>query len=186
MSHFGIITAGDVIAEQQRTLASANATNQAVQGCTTMDAGTKSQWAAFYAAITVWCNTPIINFWTPWAPDNSVVVTGDTGDTMMAYEAQLQAWQQKIAGACKNVPPGLSEFGASPAGEQASQALRWIAIIAGFVGTAYVVGKVVSLIPTASQRAAMRGEVAPSQSTVTRLLPARKNPVRRRRIRRAA
>jgi hypothetical protein len=164
MSHWGIITAGDVQAEQARTLASAQTTDQAVQACTTMDAATKSEWATFYGTLTAWCQTPVVNFWTPFLSTGTVVVTGDTGDTMMAYETQLQAWQQKIAGICKATPPGLTTFDPDPAGAQATQWLRYGAIIAGFIGTAYVVGEVVQFIPKPIARAPKKVARAASEA----------------------
>lgn len=148
MSHLGVITAGDVQAEQARTLASAQTTDQAVQMCTTMDAATKAQWATFYTTLVQWCNTPIVNFWTPWNASNAIVVTGDTGDTMMAYEAQLQAWQQKVAGLCKNAGPGLTRFNPDPAGGAAPQWERWAVVGVGIAGTAYIVGQIARFIPS--------------------------------------
>jgi hypothetical protein len=146
--HWGIITAGDVQAEQARTLASAQATNQTVQACTTMDAASKSEWNTFYQDLTNWCNTPIVNVWTPWLPSNAVVVTGDTGDTMMAYEGQLQAWQQKIAGFCKSASPSLATFNPDASGATASQALRWGTVLVGFAATAYIIGTLARFIPS--------------------------------------
>jgi len=153
MSHWGIITAGDVEAEQARTLSSAQTTDQAVQACTTIDVATKQQWATFLAALTKWCKTPVANIWAPWLSGDTIIVTGDTGDTMMAYETQLQAWQQKVAGLCKSTPPGLPEFDPNPAGSQATQWLRWGAVAIGFAATAYVVGTVASFIPRQARAA---------------------------------
>lgn len=98
--HWGLITAGNVQAEQARTLASAQATDVAVQACTSMSDTLKTAWADFLAGLTTWCNTPMVNVWTPWMPANAVVVTGDTGQTMMAWEAQLEGWQQALAASC--------------------------------------------------------------------------------------
>lgn len=99
-SHWGLITAGAVQAEQQRTLASAQSTDVAVHACTSMDPSLKAGWADFLTGLTTWCSTPIVNFWTPWMASNALVVTGDVGDTMMAWEAQLASWQQQLASAC--------------------------------------------------------------------------------------
>jgi hypothetical protein len=153
MSTWGIITAGDVMAEQARTLTSAQQLDADIANCPSLDAGTLAAWKIFYAGITAWCKTPIINIWTPWAPPNSVVVTGDTGDTMLSWETQLTAWQQRVAKTCANVSPGLAPFNPSPAGEQATQWLRYGAIIAGFLATAYVVGKIATFIPKPAPRA---------------------------------
>ena len=98
--HWGLITAGAVQAEQQRTLVSALATDVAVQACTSMDPSLKTSWANFLVGLTAWCNTPIANFWTPWMDSKAIVVTGDTGETMMAWEGQLASWQQQLATAC--------------------------------------------------------------------------------------
>jgi hypothetical protein len=151
-SHWGIITAGAVQAEQQRTLASAQATDQAVQACAAMSDGEKANWATFYAGLKTWCTTPIVNFWAPWNPDNAIVVTGDTGSTMMSYEAELAAWQQRIAGKCANAPPGLSTFNPEPAGG-APQWEKWAVVGIGFVATATIVAYVARLIPAAHERA---------------------------------
>ncbi len=111
---WGLITAGDVQAEQARTLASAQATDLAVQACTSMDATTKATWGLFFADLTRWCKTPIVNFWTPWMPANAVVVTGDTGDTMMAYEGGLATWQGNLAKTCPQSPTAIVPAGNPP------------------------------------------------------------------------
>jgi len=153
MSTWGIITAGDVQAEQARTLASAQGTDQGVQGCAALDAPTRAAWQTFLAALTVWCQTPMVNVWTPWIADNAVVVTGDTGNTMLAWESALTAWQQRLSGPCPKTSPNLATFNPNPAGEQATQWLRWGAVIVGFAATAYIVGSLTRFIPTPAPRA---------------------------------
>ena len=92
-----IVSASDIEAEQARTLASAQATDQTVQSCTTIDAATKAEWATFLASLTVWCQRPVCNFyWYPGIAPNCIIATADAGDTMLAFENQLQAWQQRI------------------------------------------------------------------------------------------
>jgi hypothetical protein len=146
-----IITAGAVQAEQARTLTSAQTTNGGVQACTSLDPATRAGWAAFYAGLVAWCNTPIVNF--PWeGPSNAVVVTANTGDTMLAWETQLTAWQQRLAGKCPNLGPGLATFNPNPSGEQWTQWLKWGAVIVGFAATAYIVGQVASFIPKPGPR----------------------------------
>lgn len=153
MSHWGIITAGDVMAEQQRTLASAQQLNTDIQNCATLDAGTRAAWQTFYAGLTAWCQTPIVNFWTPFIPDNAIVVTGDTGNTMLAWESQLTAWQQRVSKTCANVSAGLAPFNPAPSGEDTTtQWLRWGAVIVGFAATAYIVGQVARFVPTPAPR----------------------------------
>ena len=57
-SHWGLITAADVEAEQQRTLAQANIDNTAVQACIAsgaVDAVTGQQWTTFFTNLTAFC-----------------------------------------------------------------------------------------------------------------------------------
>lgn len=140
-----VVFASDVAAEQARTLSNAQATDAAVQSCTALDATTKSEWAAFYGQLTRFCQTPVYNFPRPWV-SNYLLADGNTGNTMLAYESQLQAWQQRISALCTNAPPSLTTFDPNPAGIQVSGWLKYGAIIAGFVGTAYVVGEVAPII----------------------------------------
>jgi hypothetical protein len=153
-SHWGIITAGDVEAEQARTLESAQQTDIAVQTCTTLDPTVKSQWATFLAALTVWCKTPIVNVWTPWMASNAIVVDADTGDTMMSWEAQLQTWQQTLAKTCNNIQPEPAFNPSAPPGGPGGPAswadnVKSAATVVGgvvvIVTAAYVTYKVVQV-----------------------------------------
>ncbi len=141
-----IVTASDIESEQARTLASANATDLAVQSCTTLDDGTKAQWALFLAELRDFCSRPVCNFWYPWMPSNCLMATASTGDTMVAHEAQLVGWQGRINPKCTNAPPGLTPYNPTPAGEAVTQWLKYGAVIAGFVGSAYVVSQVVPFV----------------------------------------
>ena len=142
-----IVSASDIQAEQARTLASAQTTDTTVQACTTIDATSKSEWETFYASLTAWCQRPVCNFyWYPGIPSNCIIATADAGDTMLAFENQLQAWRRKISGLCAGSAPGLTTFNPNPAGAQATEWLRYLAIIAGFVGTAYAVAEVAGVV----------------------------------------
>ncbi len=177
-SHWGLITAGDVQAEQQRTLTSAQGTDQWVQACATMDPTTKAEWATFLAGLTTWCTTPMVNIWTPWMASNAVVVTGDTGDTMMAWEAQLANWQAQLATACPQAPgpapPGIAQYnppgpgGATPPSwlcttfgigcEESSWAstIKWLAIL-GVIGvTVWYTGPLIATLVGAASTAVRR------------------------------
>ena len=50
------------------------------------------------------------------------------------------------SGLCAGSAPGLTTFNPTPAGETATQWLRYIAIIAGFVGTSYAVAEVAGVV----------------------------------------
>ena len=156
MSSAFVITAGAVTTEQQRTLSSAQVTNAGVASCAAMDPTTRSAWNAFYQGLVAWCSTPIVNF--PWeGPSNAIVVTANTGDTMLAWESALQAWQQRIAGICGATVPSLSQklpnFDPNPGlGDQATQWLKWGAVIVGFAATAYIVGSLARFVPTPSRQ----------------------------------
>ena len=109
-----------------------------MQSCTTIDATTKQEWTVFYAGLVSFCQQPVCSFWYPWMPSNCLMATANTGDTMLAYEKMLLAWQQRIAAVCANAAPGLSVFNPEPAAAQISDWLKYGAIIAAFLGTAYV------------------------------------------------
>lgn len=136
-----IVTASDIEAEQARVLASAKEADQAVQACTGLDTGTKSQWDTFYASLTAFCQQPVCNFWYPGMPSNCLMATANTGDTMLAWANELQAWQQRIHGLCKNyTAPGLSTFNPTPFSvSQATDLIRAAAVLAGIIAVAYVV-----------------------------------------------
>jgi len=142
-----IVSASDIDAEKKRTLASAQVTDQAIQSCSTIDATTKTEWTTFYAGLTAFCSAPTCNFyWYPGIPSGCTIATANAGDSMLALENMLSAWQKRIGAICANAPPSLAQFNPNPAGAQVSDWLRYGAIIAGFVGSAYVVAEVVPFI----------------------------------------
>ena len=177
-SHWGLITAADVEAEQQRTLAQANIDNTAVQACIAsgaVDAVTGQQWTTFFTNLTAFCQKQIYNFpWpTTWGNSNDVIVTGDTGETMMAYEAQLVAWENKLRPKCSAMGDFMRLKGPSPVSDNFTAVVKWIAIGLVAVAGAYIVSKVATpllgLLPARSERGArkknpLRGRAGPKKS----------------------
>ena len=145
-SHLGIITAGAVAAEQARTLAAAQADNAAIQACTGIDAATKAAWNTFYAALTAWCQKTVYNLPWPWEwfDSNGVLVSGDTGETMMSYEAQLIAWERKLAPSCPGLGPNLAPLVSDPGpSDNTTSIVKWGAVALAALAGAYVVSQVV-------------------------------------------
>jgi hypothetical protein len=139
-----IVFPSDIEAEQARTLASAQATDTAVQACTTLPADTKTEWTAFYTTLTAFCSLPVCVI--PFPGRDCLLASANAGDSMLAYENELQAWQKRLSGVCTNAGPSLTTFNPNPAGEQATQWLRYLALIAGFAGTAYAISEVAGLL----------------------------------------
>lgn len=139
-----IITAGDIEQEQQRTLATAIGVDVAVKACTTLDATTLTEWNDFYTGLKTFCTQPVCNFWYPGMPTNCIMATASSGDTMMSWEKELQAWQARLT-VCPNTPPTLATYVASspiPTGQTLTDILMYGAVIVGVVGGVYVISSV--------------------------------------------
>jgi len=155
MSTSFIIFPSDIANEQARTKATADEVNTAIGSCKSLDDATLAEWNTFYADVSAFCaKTPVVFPW-PWQT-NYILTTVDTGNTMLAYETELRAWQKRLASPALNCTapvPDLATFDASPTNVQPwVDIAKYGAIIACAVGGAWVVSEVVSVV-RAGQRA---------------------------------
>lgn len=149
-----IVFPGDIAAEMKRTQATANAINIAVNACAGLDTTLKAEWTSFYQGLSEW--DARVPGWFPWS---DLPTTANAGDSMLTWEKQLLAWQQRLAGYCPSVAPSFVVFTPTapidvPPG--ALSALRYIGVAIGIVAIVWGVSKVVPLIPSAKMRAANR------------------------------
>ena len=136
-------TPDDLQTVQQQLLADAAGVDQTVGACTNLDAPTKASWQAFYQGVKAfgaqsfgWFNT-----------------TGAAADNAQALQRELYAWEQKLSTACRLTVPAFDPT--SPPGDPSKntivQALKYAGILAGFLGTAYLVKTVTEYIPKPSR-----------------------------------
>jgi hypothetical protein len=138
-------TPGDLKSAQNELAAKANAFNTSVQACTKLDTETASSWAAFYASLTQFVQTTY-GWFTTTLPDGTVQAgggTGSTADQIQSYQRELYAWGQKLSGTCTLSTPNISPTPPS----DSTTLLKYGAVIVGFVGAAYMVGKVLEYVP---------------------------------------
>jgi hypothetical protein len=148
MSLFNIWSLSDLINLQKQLAADALNTNQTVAGCTNLDPATQTQWASFYAQVNAFtAQTPVWLF--AWGA-NEVLATGTRVDETQALQRELYAWQQKLSTKCTFAAPIVAP--GTPPGPDFNTSLKYIAITAGFLGGAYVVARVASLLPSARER----------------------------------
>jgi hypothetical protein len=133
---------GDIQDLQRDLGATLQATKTAVDACTALDVATRAQWQTWF----VGANDFVLS-------EASWINTGTQADRGQKYEAELFAWQQKLSKVCNIAVPAIDPNFNKPDLTGLDQVLRYGAIIAGFLGTAYVVGKVVEFIPKPVKRA---------------------------------
>lgn len=147
----GLVFSGDLEAEQTRLRAQADAVNTAVQACGAdkLGADTVVAWTDFYTALVkITSKTPHTIPWPwYWDSDTDVIAGANIADTILAYERELIAWQDRLAPKC-TMPPRF-DLHRDTTGQPPSQiptAIKWIGIAAAAIAGAYVVSKVVPLI----------------------------------------
>lgn len=131
----------DIQALQANLLGTLTAVNTAVDACTALDATTKSEWESWYAGAYGFATT-----------DAAWLNTGTQADLGQKYQAELFAWQQKLSTTCSIAVPAVNPTPKGPDLTGATAALRYGAIIAGFLGSAYIVGKVMEYVPKPAPR----------------------------------
>jgi hypothetical protein len=130
------VTADDVRLAQARLLANAQGTDASVQQCGALDATTRAAWGLFYVSV-VDTVTKGPGFWT----------AGADMDATQALAVSLYAWQQKIGATCQLALPAVDPNAPSPETNAFMQLARYGMIVVTVVGGAYVVGKVVEVLP---------------------------------------
>lgn len=145
MSLLEIWFPSDIASQQAQLLANATSTNVLVQSCTALDSATSSAWGTFYQSVQAFCALEPVWAFPIW--HNEVYTSGSLADELQSYQVQLVAWQQKLSAKCTSIvqtpPPG----GLPNATVSAwTPAIKYAAIAAGFVGTAYAIGKLVEAL----------------------------------------
>lgn len=124
---------GDIVDLQARLKNGLDATDRSVSSCGALDDATKASWASFYKLASGFCNES-----AAW------LNTGQQADVGQGYESDLVAWQQKLSVKCALSAPFYNPPGGS---NEKNSTVKYIAIAAGVLGTAYVVGQVAAFIP---------------------------------------
>jgi hypothetical protein len=133
------MTPSDMKNGQVQLLADATSTDQGVSACTGISQVLKEQWATFFGAVKQFCE--IVPTWI-WAGDGEQVLSVSMTNQLSTYQSELYAWQQKLSGfKCSVVANDPNPYHPT-IDPSIITALKWTGVIAGFVGTAYVVGKV--------------------------------------------
>jgi len=118
--------------EQTRLAAALDATDVGVAACTSLDTAAKTSWGLFYQAA---------RGFTREAP--GWFGLGSMMDRAQNYEQELLSWQQKLGATCNlNVP----QFNPNPPAD-VNQGLQYLVWGVGTVAAAYIVGKIISVIP---------------------------------------
>jgi hypothetical protein len=131
-----IIYPSTVQDEQARLGAALDGTDASVRACANLDAATRTSWGLFYATARGFTKEQ-----PGWFGLGSMM------DRVEKYEAELLSWQQKLSSTCAL---GVPLFNPNP--PEISQGLQYLAWGVGTVAAAYIVGRVISVIPKATKR----------------------------------
>lgn len=131
----------DMRALQARLLAAAQGTDESVRTCSSVDQATRASWGLFYIQLSDFAGE-----------DPGTIFFGSRVDRAKELETELFAWQQKIATTCKLTVPKVdpSNDPNAPKTDALVKAVQYASVAAIVVGGAYVVGKVVGLLPHAN------------------------------------
>ena len=125
-------TTGKVDDLKAKLRESLTSTDIGVQACSALDDTTRAEWGLFYAAAMTWAQS-----------DTSIWLLGSQADEGQNFQDELYCRQQTIAAAGCTVPQdNPASPPPLPSGDQVKQILQTVAVIAGVVAGAYVVGKV--------------------------------------------
>jgi len=133
---------------QQQLLAQATSVNAGVTACTSLDAPTKAAWTTFFTQLTAFCNTSF-GWLTTTNPDGSWSWGGGTGvtaDAIEQYGRTLYAWQLKLSKTCSLGSPIVNPD-ANPGAAATTDIVKYAALGAAFLATAWAVSRVVSVLP---------------------------------------
>lgn len=141
-------------AKQLEVATRATAFDRSVKACAALSPTQVANWNDFYTGLIHFTSTSF-GWFTTTTPSGGTEGgggTGETADQLEEYERNLCSWGQRLAGwKCAVDVPNLDPN--PPSNNTLTSALRYGAIIAGFLGTAYVVHTVVELIPKPAPRA---------------------------------
>ena len=153
MSFLRIVTPSDISNEQSDLKTAAIETNANVLACTNLDQATRTGWDAFYQDVLNFCQE--VPVWYFPTGTNEVVMSSNMLEHAQELRRNLLSHQQTLSKACKLSVPLFDPTKPPITGLESIQtALRYTAIIAGFLGTAYIVGKAAEFIPKPSPKRA--------------------------------
>jgi hypothetical protein len=141
-------------AKQQEVADRAKAFDRSVKSCPSLSSQQVANWNDFYTRLTLFTGTSFgwLTTVTPNGGTEAGGGTGETADQLEEYERNLCSWGQRLEGwNCALNVPNLDPN--PPSNNTLVNALRYGAVIAGFLGTAYAVGKVVEFLPKPAKRA---------------------------------
>lgn len=151
MSFLRIVTPDDIKNAQSDLKTAADGTNASVVACTGLDQATRATWNSFYQQVLAFCQE--VPVWYFPTGTNEVVMSSNMLEHAQQLRANVYSYQQMISKSCKlslpvfdpTKPPDTSL-------DSITTAIRYGAIIAGFLGTAYIVGKAAEFIPKPARR----------------------------------
>jgi hypothetical protein len=136
-----IIYPSTVTDYNKRLLAAAAGTDASVKACTgKLDVQTQTSWQLFYAALSSFA-----------LEEPGIWGLGSRMDRAESYGSELAAWQDKLSKTCAL---GLPMFNPNQPPTDLVKLVQYVAWGAGAIAAAYVVGQVVSVIPSLPKRKA--------------------------------
>lgn len=134
----------DVVRLQNKLKTGITTTNTAVMASTKLDAATRAAWTAWYTNTLDFCDS-----------DAAWIDTGSDADEGQRLERELVDWQHKLIGGGVVIPGALytSPDGKPFIDSDMEKTIRYIAVGAGILGTAYIVGEIMPHIPYAAPKA---------------------------------
>jgi len=141
---------GDLKQIQNDMLQHAKALDIAIKACTTLPANIAAAWNEFLGRLTRFATTDF-GWVTTVTPDGSTHVGGGDGrtaDDAQALTKELYEWGQKVEAlnctlVAPNTKPPEDKKTLDPT---VMTAIKYAAVVAGFVGSAYVVGQIASTV----------------------------------------
>jgi hypothetical protein len=134
----------DMRALQARLLADAQGTDSSVRNCSALDQATRASWGDFYIQVVDFASSEV-----------PTLFFGSRVDHAQELESQLFAWQQKLSRVCAlTLPPAnpAADKPLSPQADALTKAIQYGSVAAIVVGGAYVIGKLIALVPLPAPR----------------------------------
>src|SRR5216684_6473146 len=133
---FNVWTPSEMANLQAQMLANAKALDGSLAKCS-IDATTKTNWKTFFDQLSAFAQQK--PQWLAPVGSDEVATTGTRADLLQNYQAELAAWQRLLGGKCNL---SLPDF-APPVTAGTPQSLKYIAIGAGFIASAWMAHEIV-------------------------------------------
>jgi hypothetical protein len=138
--------AATVVDRQKRLAAALKATDDSVQACPALPDATRAGWGQFYTTVMAFCREDV-----GWY--QGFLRAGAMVDQSEAYGSELFAWQQRLSTwNCASANPVFDPNAASAMTPATTNLLQWGMYATLAIAGAYVVGKVVGVIPKPASR----------------------------------